>query len=153
MASVRYIFAAVAVLCCLTVHAQKPAKFNPAKFEAELEQFVAIEAALTPKEAAAFFPLYREMRRKQFAFFGEDRRLCNVDTDDDKACAEAIHRRDDNDLEIKRLQQAYHDKFMRVLSPSKVFRVIRAEDKFHRRLFNRQSGKQVQKKENKHHGK
>lgn len=151
MTLVRYILVAVAMLCSMAVRAQKAAKFNPAKFEAELEQFVATEAALTPKEAATFFPLYREMRRKQLAYFGEDRRLCNVDTDDDKACAEAIHRRDDNDLEIKRLQQVYHDKFMRVLSPSKVFRVIRAEDKFHRRLFNRQPEKGYKK--NKHHGK
>lgn len=125
------------LLCSLAAMAQGDRKFDPAKFEADLEQFVATEAALTPQEAAAFFPLYREMRRKQLAFFGEDRRLSTIDESDDKACADAIRRRDDNDLEIKRLQQVYHDKFMRVLSPSKVFRVIKAEDKFHRQLFKR----------------
>lgn len=122
--------------CCVTM-AQGKGKFDPAKFEAQLEQFVATEAALTPKESAEFFPLYREMRKKQFSYMGEDRRLRFVDTSDDKACAEAIRRRDDNDMRIKRLQQEYHEKFMRVLSPSKVFRVIKAEDKFHRQLFSR----------------
>lgn len=131
----KYIFLLVVVLLCQVASAQQRKKFDPAKFEADLEQFVATEAALTPQEAAEFFPLYREMRRKQFALFGEDRRLCNVDASDDRACAEAIRRRDENDLDMKRLQQTYHEKFMRVISPSKVFRVIRAEDKFHRQLF------------------
>ena len=131
----RYIIAISAVFFCTFASAQRHKKFDPARFEAELEQFVATEATLTPQESAVFFPLYREMRKKQFAYFGEDRRLCNVDTNDDKACAEVIRRRDENDLEIKRLQQIYHEKFMRVLSPGKVFRILRAEDKFHRQLF------------------
>lgn len=126
-------------LACTLVFGQERRRFDPAKFEADLEQFITTEAALTPQEAAAFFPLYRDMRKKQLAYFGEDRRLCNVDSSDDKDCAEAIRRRDENDLAIKRLQQTYHEKFMRVLSPSKVFRVLRAEDKFHRQLFKRRS--------------
>lgn len=133
----KYILIFIVAICCSASFAQKRQKFNPAKFEAELEQFITTEAALSPREAAAFFPLYREMRKKQFAYFGEDRRLCSVDMTDDRACAEAIRRRDDNDLDIKLLQQAYHEKFMRVLPPSKVLRVIRAEDKFHRQLFRR----------------
>lgn len=137
MALRKYILIMVAVFCGVLASAQERKKFDPARFEAELEQFIATEAAFTPQESATFFPLYREMRKKQFAYMGEDRRLRNVDTSDDKACAEAIRRRDDNDMEIKRLQQLYHEKFMRVLSPSKAFRAIRAEDKFHRQLFRR----------------
>ena len=144
----KYILLIIVLLCCVASEAQNHRKFDPVKFESDLEQFVATEAALTPQETAAFFPLYREMRKKQFAYFGEDRRLCNVNTGDDKACAEAIRRRDENDLEIKRLQQTYHEKFMHVLSPSKVFRVLRAEDKFHRQLFNRHT-----KSGGKRHGK
>lgn len=133
----KYIFLVIVTLCSILASAQEHKKFDPAKFEADLEQFITTEAALTPKEAEDFFPLYREMRNKQFAYMGEERRLRHIDTSDDKACAEAIRRRDDNDMEIKRLQQLYHEKFMRVLSPSKAFRAIRAEDKFHRQLFRR----------------
>ncbi len=135
MAFRKYIIIIIMLISCSVAEAQNPKKFDPVKFEAELEQFIVEEAALTPQESAAFFPLYREMRKKQFALFGQDRRLCHVDTNDEKACAEVIRRRDDNDLEIKRLQQTYHEKFMRVLSPSKVYRVLRAEDKFHRQMF------------------
>lgn len=135
MALKRYIMALTVVLCGVVALANSPEKFNPAKFEADLEQFVATEAALTPSESAAFFPLYREMRNKQLAYFGESRRLCHVDTNDEKACADAIRQSDGNELAIKRLQQEYHEKFMRILPASKVFRVLRAEDKFHRQMF------------------
>ena len=36
-------------------------KFSPEKFQADLEQFITKEACLTPKEAAQFFPIYKEM--------------------------------------------------------------------------------------------
>lgn len=126
------IFSSVCLLC---VSAQDNGKFDPAKFEADLEHFVAVEARLTPKESACFFPIYREMRKKQMAYFCQDKFFRHIDTSDDKACAEAISRHDENDIAMKKLQQEYHCKFMKVLSPSKVYLVIRAEEKFHRQLF------------------
>lgn len=120
-----------------TINATAPKGFDPARFEADLEQFITTEACLSPTEASAFFPLYREMRKKQFAYFSEDRRCRHVDTSDDKACAEAINRHDENDIAMKKLQQAYHKKFMKVLPASKVYLIMRAEEKFHRRLFMR----------------
>ena len=40
-------------------------RFDPQRFQADLEQFITREAGLTPMEAAAFFPVYREMLNKQ----------------------------------------------------------------------------------------
>lgn len=133
----RYIIVLLVLLCSVVVMAQEPKKFDPVQFEADLEQFVATEARLTPTESATFFPLYREMRKKQMAYFGYHRRWHIVDESDDKACAEAIRRLDSNDLEIKRLQQLYHEKFLHILPASKVFRIIKAEEKFHRQQFKR----------------
>lgn len=133
----RYIISILLVLCGVLAIAQEPKKFDPAQFEANLEQFVATEARLTPAESAEFFPLYREMRKKQMAYFCDHRRWHYIDEADDKACADAIRRLDNNDLEIKRLQQAYHEKFLRILPASKVYRIIKAEDKFHRQQFKR----------------
>lgn len=133
----RYIIVLLVLLCSVVVMAQEPKKFDPVQFEADLEQFVATEARLTPTESATFFPLYREMRKKQMAYFGYHRRWHFVDESDDKACAEAIRRLDSNDLEIKRLQQLYHEKFLHILPASKVFRIIKAEEKFHRQQFKR----------------
>lgn len=123
------------LLCAINMVAQREKKFDPAKFEAELEQFIAIDACLSPEESSRFFPLYREMRTKQRAFFGGDRRYRHFDFTNDKLCAEAIRSQDSNDIEMKRLQQEYHEKFMRILPASKVFKIIRAEEQFHRKAF------------------
>ena len=133
----RYIIVLLVLLCSVVAMAQEPKKFDPVQFEANLEQFVATEARLTPAESATFFPLYREMRKKQMAYFGDHRRLHIIGELDDKVCAEAIRRMDKNDLEVKRLQQLYHEKFLRILPASKVFRIIKAEEKFHRQQFKR----------------
>lgn len=145
----RYIIVLLVLLCGVVAMAQEPKKFDPVQFEADLEQFVATEARLTPTESATFFPLYREMRKKQMAYFGYHRRWHIVDESDDKACAEAIRRMDSNDLEIKRLQQLYHEKFLHILPASKVFRIIKAEEKFHRQQFKRAH---FNGKKHRHHG-
>ena len=126
----------------LSLSAQPDRKpFNPARFEADLEQFITVNAGLTPEEAAKFFPLYRELRKRQLGLMQSDRRYAHVDVNDDKACKEAIRKHDNNDIEIKELLKTYHEKFMRVMPASKVYRVIQAEDKFHRQLFKRASGR------------
>lgn len=112
-------------------------KFDPARFEADLEQFITTEAGLTPQEARSFFPLYHEMRKKEKAFFGIDKHGCRIDTANDKVCEEFILQHDDNDIEMKKIQKIYHLKFMKLLPASKVFKVIQAEDKFHRQMFKR----------------
>lgn len=129
-------------LAMTAANAQKHKKFDPAGFEADLEQFIATDACLTPEESAKFFPLYREMRKKQMAYFNADRRYRHVDFSDDKACAEAIRNHDRNDIEMKEIQQEYHEKFMRLLPASKVFKIIISEDKFHRQVFKHAAGKQ-----------
>ncbi len=118
--------------------AQGNKKFNPARFEADLEKFITAEARLTQSEASKFFPLYREMRQKQMAYFKKDRNLFrNIKATDDKACEKAIKEHDANEIAIKKIQSTYHGKFVKVLSPSKILRIIKAEEKFHRQLFSR----------------
>ena len=84
----RYFFLLICLLAsALIISAQRPMQpgtepipgvlpkpFNPEKFEAELEQYIVTEVCLSPRESAQFFPLYREMRRKQRALFGAMRR-------------------------------------------------------------------------------
>ena len=79
------------------------------------------------------------MRKKQLAILGEERRCRYIDFNNDAACAEAIKRHDDNDINMKKIQKAYHIRFMKILPASKVFKIIRAEDDFHRQMFKRAS--------------
>ena len=125
----------VLALCSVVAMAQERKQFDPHRFESDLEQYITTAACLTPAEASAFFPVYREMRCKQMAMWGRERRMRHIDTSDDRACAEAIRKRDANELESKRIQQSYHERFMTIISASKVFRVLKAEDDFHRQMF------------------
>lgn len=116
---------------------KKHPAFNPQKFQADLEQFITTNAALTPGEAAKFFPMYRQMGKKMRMLFDEMRRFRHINPKDNEACEEAIRRQDEIDIQLKQLQQEYHARFMTVLPAYKVLSVIRAEEKFHRQAFRR----------------
>ena len=79
--------------------------FDPKRFQAELEQFITTNACLTPREAAKFFPVYRQMGKKMRMIFDEMRRFRHVNPNDNEACAEAIRRQDELDIQLKQLQQ------------------------------------------------
>lgn len=113
----------------------KPQKFSPERFQAELEQFITKEACLTPQEAAKFFPIYKEMQGKQRTIFDRQRQLAKVKPADEIGCEKAIRQRDEYDLELKRIQQTYHNKFLSVISASKLYDVLQAEDRFHRQML------------------
>jgi hypothetical protein len=119
----------------INVNAQHQKHFSPMRFEAELEQFIVEQAGLTPEESSRFFPVYREMRKKQFGYFIDNRRFRYIDPNNDSECAKVIRMRDNSDLEVKKIQQQYHNKFLKILSAGKVFKILEAEDKFHRNLF------------------
>jgi len=116
---------------------QHHAQFDPAKFDADLEQFITTEACLSPQEASEFFPVYREMLRKQRMLYDEMRRNRHINIFDNQACQNAIEKQDKLDIQIKEIQQQYHNRFMKLLPAGKVIKIIRAEEKFHRLAFSR----------------
>ena len=128
----------ILMLCTFGVangqHRKRP-PFNPAKFEADLEQFITVNACLSPSQAASFFPVYRQMMKKQRALFDEMRRLRMINPKDNEACEEAIRKQDELDIQIKQMQQEYHGRFLMMLPANKVLSIIKAEEKFHRQIF------------------
>lgn len=134
----RLIFFVLMALCVATTSAQrKRPPFDPKRFEADLEQYITTNACLSPQEAAKFFPVYRQMMKKQRMLFDEMRRYHHINSGSNDASAEAIRRQDELDIQIKQLQQEYHARFMLVLPATKVFQVIKAEERFHREMFRR----------------
>lgn len=126
------------IVACVSVTmavAQNQPKFSPEKFQADMEEFMTKEAGLTTEEAAKFFPLYREMQEKQRAVYKQMRELGKVKPADEASCKKAVQKRDELELEQKRICQTYHNKFFSVLSASKVYDVIRAESRFHRQAI------------------
>ncbi|MDO4160579.1 MAG: hypothetical protein Q4D41_09000 [Prevotellaceae bacterium] len=135
-------------LLVLNVSAQKKRfknDFSPEKFQIELEQFITRNACLTPQEASKFFPLYNEMRDKQRSLNDEKKQLKRIKPVTEAECKKYIQEIDKIDLEVKQLQRRYHEEFMRMLPASKVYDIIKAEDKFHRQAFKRMADK-VKKK-------
>lgn len=116
-------------------------KFDPMKFQADLEEFITSDAGLTPAEAAKFFPVYRAMMKEQRQYFERMRHYRHTDTSDDKASREAIIQSDLIDIHLKKIQQSYHQKFLKILAPGKVLRILKAEARFHRRAFKRSFNK------------
>ena len=110
-------------------------RFDPQKFQMALESYITREAKLTQKEAAAFFPLYKKLQSEQRALFqkGSKARWVKPATEHDNI-----------DLQIKKLQKQYHQKFLKVVSASKLYDILKAEDRFHKqsiRKFTERVGK------------
>lgn len=122
----------VLLLSVMSVMAHDPQKFSPEKFQADMEQFITKEASLTAEEAAKFFPLYREMQQKQRAVWNQMKDMGRNKPADETGCKQAVQKRDELELEQRRIIQTYHNKFFKVLPASKVYDVIIAENKFHR---------------------
>lgn len=117
--------------------AQPHPKFDPELFEAELEQYISTEAGLSPQDAASFFPVYKEMQAKIRTLFFKKRKYHHINTSDNAASLEAIKQQDAIDIQIKKVQQAYHLKFCKILPAGKVLQVIKAEERFRRLAFRR----------------
>lgn len=130
-----FVFLAIAVFCSQPVNAQKKRAFDPVKFEADLEKFIASEVELTPLKLPSSFLFIARCVRSSWRILGKSVALEKWIPKDAKACAEAIRKRDKNEVELKVLQKNYHERFLTILPATKVFKILKAERKFHRQCF------------------
>ena len=119
----------------LMVSAQEQRKFSPEKFDADMEAYITKKATLDQQEAAKLFPIFREMHKKQRAVHARMRGLGMSKPADDAGCANAIKERDKCNLELRQIEQNYHQKMLKVLSASKLYDVINAETHFYRKMM------------------
>lgn len=110
-------------------------KFDPEKYQRDLEAFIAKEARLTQQEAQAFFPILRELQAKQRAIYMRQHKLSKEMFTNNKVAAEAIREHDNQEIEIKKLQQNYHNRFLKVIPATKVLICIHAEERFNRNMM------------------
>ncbi len=116
---------------------RKP-KFDREQMRREQREFIQREAQLLQSEADAFFPLFFELRDKTFDMQRRaDRMIENAsrkgmsDSDNRRALKGYLELRE----QIAETEEHYFKRFSRVLSPSKVIRVLRADQKFGREHF------------------
>ena len=123
------------LLMVVSVSAQSPQKFSPEKFDADMEKFVTDQAKFTQQEADKFFPLFREMHQKQRAVYHKIRQATKQQPADDKTCETTLKECDKLNIELRQIEQTYHQKMMKAVSPKKVYDAILAENRFHRRMM------------------
>ena len=124
-------------------------RFDPQRFEQMVEQTLTKAGELSPDEARTFFPLYKEMREKQRTMGREVHELKCSHPADAKACSATIAKIKRLQVEMAELEQSYYKRFLRVVSPEKLFRMMKAEDDFHRRMVRGERGKRGQRGGNK----
>ena len=110
-------------------------RFSPEKFFQDLQQFIIQEARLTQQEADKFFPVYREMQQQQRPLYDRQRKLGREKPQCEQACLDAIKERDEIDVKLRQIQQTYHNRFLELLPASKVYDILKAEERFHRRMM------------------
>ena len=126
----------VAVLTvALGVSAQDGRKFSPQKFEADMEAFITSEAQLTAQEAAAYFPLLRELHKQQRGLMGGIAKRGKQKPSTEQEFIEAVRFYDESAIESKRLEQQFHARMLKVIPASKLYAAIKAENKFHRQMM------------------
>lgn len=121
--------------CSLTMNAQ--GKFDPERFTRDQEAFITKHAKLSQQEATAFFPLFREMQQKARPLFKKQRDLVRKNAQNDSEAMNIINEIDNIDLQLRKLQQQYHKKFCKAISPMKVQCCLRAEEIFKHQTMER----------------
>ena len=143
---------AVALLMSVALHAQEDRKFSPEKFEADLTAYITREAQLSQQECEAYFPLLKEMHTKQREIYARMRAIGKNRPTDEKGFADAVKTRDKLDIELKQIEQQYHQKMLKVVDAAKVYDAIKAESRFHRQMMkNWQRPSQQSKRRDRRH--
>ncbi len=140
----KYILTLVMMAVVMTAGAQDKKKFSPEKFEADMEQFITDKAGLTPQEAAKVFPLLRKMHEKQRAIYMKVHKIAKNKPADEAGCQAMVAEYDKMNIELKKIEQCYHQKMMKEVPASKVYEMIKAEYRFHRSWM--RGGKQQDKR-------
>lgn len=126
----------IMIITSINVNAeQEERKFNPQQFRRDQEAFIIKDAKLSPQEANAFFPLFRELQDKQRALFGQQMKLARQRPANDRDASRLIEEMDEIELKIAKLKSQYHTKFCRAIPAMKVQRCIKAEERFKHRVM------------------
>ena len=140
----KWLLLTIMTVMSFGVWAQGPEKegrrFDPEQFRKMVEESLTKAASLTPGEAKAFFPLYNEMRQKQREMGEEIRKIKKEPGSDEKAIAQTVVKINQRKVDMAKLEQDYYNRFLKVIPAEKVFKIIKAEDDFHRRMVQGRRG-------------
>lgn len=108
--------------------------FDPVKFQKMVEESLTKAACFTPEEAKAFFPLYNEMRTKQRELGTQIHNFKKNIKGDANAYNETILKIKCLQVQSAQIEESYYKRMLKAVPAEKVFKVMKAEDDFHRRM-------------------
>ena len=139
---IRQLLLACLILTSLSASAQmnREKRMSPKEFRAKTEAFIGEKAGFTAEEAQKFFPIYHEMKGKQWKLMMEMGKLKQQKpgfTSTDKEYATIISKIKDLNVEIAQIEETYYKRMCKAVSAKKVFIAMQAEDDFHRQALSR----------------
>ena len=139
---IRQLLLASLILTSLSASAQmhKDKRMSPKEFRAKTEAFIGEKAGFTTEEAQKFFPIYHEMKGKQWKLMMEKGKLKQQKpgfASTDKEYATIINKIKDLNVEIAQIEETYYKRMCKAVPAKKVFMAMQAEDDFHRQALSR----------------
>lgn len=130
------------LLATFTANAQENQKsrphFSPEEFQAKQRAYITEKAELSTEEADAFFPLFFELQKKKFELERNVRKDFKRNRNEqmtEEECRKFVYNMADVKIEIAKLEREYAEKYLNLLSPCKLRRVLHAEGSFQRDLM------------------
>lgn len=125
----------VALIATISVMAMDTPKFDEEAYKAEQHKYILREVRFTQDEAKKFFAIYDEMRAKLRQVFNKMRNERRKKLTSDAECRKSIIERDNDGLQLKKIELQYHQKMLKVLPAKKVLDALVAADKFDKKKF------------------
>ena len=117
--------------------------FSPEEFQAKQRAYITEKADLTAEEAEAFFPLFFELQKKKFDLERDARKDFKKNRKEkmtEEECRNFVYKMADTKIEVAKLEREYAEKYLNVLNPCKLRRVLHAENSFQRDLMKKMTG-------------
>lgn len=127
----------------------KHPRFNPEEFKAKWEAFICQKAELTKEESEKILPIFEEMKAKQRELKQQEfktKKNFNA-CSDEKKCQEALLKIIDIHEDFAEIEETYYKKMCKAVSAQKAYRVMLADDAFHREMLQRASNQGHKKHE------
>lgn len=112
-------------------------RFDHERFDADRAQYITLEAGLSAADSTVFFQLFYEMQEKKREVHCQLKACPKEHPATEEECRQEILGRDSLELQMKTIEQAYHEKMLQALKPSLVCRALKAEADFCRQAFRR----------------
>lgn len=115
--------------------AQHKPKFNPEAYRRGQKAYILANASLTSDEAEKFFSIYDAMRQRERQLFDKIRFTRGKRPTTAEECRRAVENKDATEIQLKKIQQQYHQKMLRALPPQKVMQCLFLAEKFDREML------------------